>query len=128
MERKRGVERMNDKANDSYLRQRALRVVNDVDGNYTMLTRTLAIGVLDLQDERNRGRRIAEDRFDAELAELRDEILGCSSACTRRELELTTTIGMLAARVDGIARRVDSCEGFIVERHVSALETQEDNP
>lgn len=98
---------------DEYLRQRALRVVNDTSGDYTMLTRTLAIGVLDLLDARDRGRRLAEDRFDSELAELRDEVLDAENRRARQAIDTADIMAAVAARVERVSRRIDALEAMI---------------
>ena len=81
--------------------------------------RILADGVLALLDERENGRRLAEERFDSEIAELRDELLAFSRTvpslaahdALRSEIAATQLdVTMLQSRVDGVARRADDVE------------------
>ena len=65
---------MTSRQETNYLRCRALRVINDDAGVYSMMTRTLAIGVLELLEKRDQGAQLETDRVYAELAELRDEL------------------------------------------------------
>lgn len=94
---------------DAYLRQRALRVVTDTEGDYTMLARTLAIGVLDLLDKRDRAVEMTAEHWHAEMSELRD---GLAEVATRYATfdALKVGLALLDGRVDGLARRVDALE------------------
>lgn len=84
----------------------------------------LAHGVLSLLEQRDTGRRLAEDRFDAEMAELRDEIhtvaRQVASLAALREVALS--VGMLSKRVDGVADRVES-HGELLGQHSYTLAT-----
>lgn len=66
-----------------YLRARAERVLAGSPGDYPDVARQLAAGVLELLDARDTGRHLTDDRFAAELAELRDEVLAVSNAAAR---------------------------------------------
>lgn len=87
-------------------------------------TRALAVGVLTLLAERDNGRRLAEDRFDAEMAELRDEIhtvaKHLASFAALREVALS--VGMLETRVDALAGKVEGHAGLLGQ-HSYALRT-----
>ena len=63
----------------------------------------MAAAVLMLLDERDNGRRMAEERFDAEMAELRDGLVQLRQA-------IDTGHVLLETRVNGVARRVDALE------------------
>jgi hypothetical protein len=71
----------------------------------------LADYAVELLDERDNGRRITEDRFDGELAELRDGLLEVTQLVTRhidavQKLQ-ALDVTMLGERIDGVAHRVE---------------------
>ena len=97
-------------AADEYMRVRALRVLNDDSGAYPMIARDLAIGVLDLLDQRARGRAITSETHQAEMAELRDGLatVAAKSASIGAHRQLAACVALLEQRVNGLAARHDS--------------------
>lgn len=106
-----------------YLRIRAVRVLNAESGAYSHLTRTLALGVLDLLEQRDQGVQLEADRVYDELAELRDEIAQlatstvAASAWRKQTMtadtaiaELRLELSMLDERANSLARKLEQLE------------------